>query len=152
MCLEFGSRGIWKYPFARSIELKILVLLLILLSISSKAGTGKHSSTVRSFNALKSTTGLNEPSDLGTSSNGLDHSDLLGVIIPASNIPVISASRTFLLLWGILYAGKRMGLAPGVNLISCCSTAVSPIGLDFEGKIPGNAVNSFFSANFPCEK
>ena len=116
MCLEFGSKGIWKYPFARSIELKILVLLLILLSTSSRAGTGKHSSTVRSFSALKSNTGLNEPSDFGTSNKGLDHSDLLGVMIPAFNIPVISASKTFLLLWGILYAGRRMGLAPGVSL------------------------------------
>ena len=35
MCLELGCRGIWKYPLAKSIELKILVLLLIFLSTFS---------------------------------------------------------------------------------------------------------------------
>ena len=54
------------------------MLLFIHLNTSSKAGTGKHSSMVRSFRALKSTTGLNDPSDFGTNNNGLDHSDELG--------------------------------------------------------------------------
>ena len=125
------------------------MLLLMLLNTSSKAGTGKHSSMISSFRALKSTTGLNNPSDFSTNNKGLDHSDELGVIIPAFNIPIIFSSKAFLLEWGILYAGKRIGLAPVFNLISCCKIAVSPLGRDFEGKILGNAVNRFCNAFFP---
>ena len=149
MCLELGCRGIWKYPLAKSIELKILVFLLIFLSTSSSAGTGKHSSTVNWFRDLKSTTGLKDPSALGTSNRGLDHSEELGVMMPAVSIPLISSSKAFLLEWGILYAGNLIGLTPSLSLISCCKMDVFPMGRDLEGKTPGNAVNSFSIALFP---
>ena len=73
-------------------------------------------------------------------------------MIPAVNIPDISSSKAFLLEWGILYAGRRIGFDPDINLISCCRISVSPIGRDFEGKMPGNAVNKSFNAVFPWVK
>ena len=74
-------------------------------------GTGQFSETVLRLSCLKSITGRNDPSDLGTNSNGELHSLDDGSMMPPSNIAWISFDKTALLECGILYALSLTGVA-----------------------------------------
>ena len=115
------------------------MLRLMLSKTSSIEGTGQVSGMVRSFRFLKSTTGLYDPSALGTSSKGELHSLVDFSIMPPATIDAISSLRALRRECGILNARNLMGTALLTKDILWTNLFVLPIGLSLDGKTIGKS-------------